>query len=150
LNIEVILTESDPKLGQRGEIIKVSQGYANNYLLPNKKAILATAASRKGVEAEKAKEAKSQAERLAAAKEMASKVEKLSVSLPMMAGEGDKLYGAVTSQDVQSALQAQGIKIERKDIHLSEPIRKIGNYTVTLKFHPEVSAILKINVSKKS
>jgi large subunit ribosomal protein L9 len=149
VNIEVVLLDNDPKLGKRGEIIKVSTGYAQNYLFPNKKAVPATPENLKNFQAQKAKDARLQAERLAVAREAASKIEKADVTIPMLTGEGDKLYGAVTSQDIQAALRAEGILIERKDIHLDEPIRKLGTHPVTLRLHPDVTASLKVTVVKK-
>jgi large subunit ribosomal protein L9 len=149
LNIEVVLIDNDPKLGKRGQIIKVSTGYAQNYLFPNKKALPATPENLKNFEAQKAKDARFQAERLAAAKDAAAKIEKAQITISMLTGEGDKLYGAVTSQDIQAALREQGIQIERKDIHLDETIRRLGTHPVTLRLHPEVTAALKVSVVKK-
>jgi large subunit ribosomal protein L9 len=149
MNVEVVLTDNDPKLGKRGEVVKVSQGFALNYLIPNRKAVMATKENLKSFAAEKAGEERRQAEKLAAAKETAAKISAVSVKIPMQAGDGDKLYGAVTNQDVQAALSAKGIAIERRDIHLDEPIKRLGDYTVQLKLHPEVSAKLAISVVKK-
>lgn len=149
MNIEVVLMDNDPKLGKRGQIIKVSSGYAQNYLFPNRKALLATPENLKNFEAQKAKESRLQAESLATARVAAVRIEKVAITIPMLTGEGDKLYGAVTSQDIQAALREQGISIERKDIHLDESIRKLGTHAVSLKLHPEVTAELKVTVLKK-
>ena len=149
MDIQVVLTETDPKLGKRGEIVKVSSGFANNFLIPNKKAILATPANLKSFEAEKEREVKSNAQKLAAAQELAQKITKVSLTVEVAAGEGDKLYGAVTNQDIQRALESQGAAVDKKEIHLEEPIRKLGAYQVPLKLHPEVSVTVKLWVVKK-
>ena len=149
MNIEVVLTETDAKLGKRGEIIKVSPGYAQNFLFPRKKALPATPANRKAFEEEKARTSKQEAERLAGARESAKKLSETPLTLEMPAGESDKLYGAVTTQDLAEALARKGIRVDKKEIHLEEPIRRLGEHSVTVKFHPEVSAVLKITVAAK-
>ncbi len=147
--IQVVLIANDPKLGKRGEIIKVSLGYANNFLIPNKKALLATPANLKVFQDEQRKQEKSDAEELTAAKDAAEKIKSLTLRIDVNAGESDKLYGAVTSQDIQERLSAQGIKLDRKDIQLEEPIRRLGAYEVSLRLHPQVPVKLKISVVKK-
>ena len=148
-HIEVVLTGNDPKLGKRGEVVKVSQGYAQNFLFPHKKAMPATASNLKNFEAEKEKAAREQAERLAASRELSRKIGATSVVLQVLTGEADKLYGAVTSQDIHEALLRSGISIDKKSIHLEEPIKKLGNFEIQVKLHPEVSAALKIQITKK-
>jgi large subunit ribosomal protein L9 len=149
VNIEVVLTETDPKLGKRGEIVKVSSGYAQNFLFPHKKAVPATPANRAAAEAQKARQSKQDAEALAAARETAVKISASALVIEMMAGESDKLYGAVTNQDVAASLAGRGIRVDRRDIHLEEPIRRLGDHSVTLKLHPEVTATLQIKVIAK-
>ena len=149
MNVEVVLTQDDRSLGKRGDVVKVSSGYANNFLIPSKKALLATSASLKNFEAEKARYAKHEADALARAHEAATKIERVSVRVEVLTGEGDKLYGAVTAQDVQEALAKQGIPVERKTLHLEEPIRRLGDYEIAVKLHPGVKAMLKIQVTKK-
>lgn len=149
MDIRVVLTETDPKLGKRGEVIKVSSGYAQNFLFPHKKAVLATPAALKGFEAEKARQAKDEAEHLAKARQTAERISKTPLALDVMAGEGDKLYGAVTAHDIQEALAAKGIAVEKRDIHLQEPIKRLGQHDVALKLHPDVAVTLKLTVQKK-
>ena len=149
MNVEVVLTQDDRSLGKRGEIVKVSSGYANNFLIPNQKALLATPTAVKNFEAEKARHAKKQADTLSRARETAAKIERTFVRVEMLAGEEDKLFGAVTAQDIHEALKAQGLAVERKDLHLEEPIRKLGGHEVTVKLHPEVTIKLKLQVAKK-
>ena len=149
MDIEVVLTEADSKLGSRGQVIKVSAGYAHNFLIPHKKAKLATPPNLKSFEAEKIRRAKEQVQAKAHAEELATKISALSLTLEVLAGEADKLFGAVTAQDIQQGLLGQGITVEKKDIHLEEPIKKLGATTVLVKLHPEVQAKLKLWVVKK-
>jgi large subunit ribosomal protein L9 len=149
MNIEVVLTENDPKLGQRGKVIKVSSGYAYNFLIPNKKAKLATASNLKSFDEEKARRSREEAEARSRAQELSKKIEALSLTLEMLAGEGEKLFGAVTTQDIQQALLSQGITLDKKSVHLEEPIKQLGAYTVMVKLHPEFQAKLKLWVVKK-
>ncbi len=149
MDIQVVLIQDDAKLGKRGQVVKVSSGYATNFLFPHNKAKHATPANLKLFEAEKARADKDSAERLAAANQTKEKLEKLSLVLEVLTGEGEKLYGAVTSQDILQALQSKAIAVDKKEIHLAEPIRKLGNYEVTVKPHATISAKLKIAVIKK-
>ena len=149
MSIEVVLTESDSKLGQRGQVIKVSAGYAHNFLIPHKKAKLATVSNLKSFEEEKNRHAKEQAQTKAHAEALAARISALSLTLEVLVGETEKLFGAVTAQDIQQGLVNQGIAVEKKDIHLEEPIKKLGAYTVPIKLYPEVQAKLKLWVAKK-
>jgi large subunit ribosomal protein L9 len=150
MNIQVVLTETDPKLGRRGEVVNVSPGYAQNFLFPHKKALPATPANLKAFEAEKIRHAKEEAEKLARAKEVAVRVAKTVLTLEVSAGEADKLYGAVTSQDIQAALAKAGISVERREIHLEEPIKRLGEFAVEVKLHTQIQVSVKINVVKKA
>lgn len=149
MDVEVILTQDDPKFGKRGQQIKVSPGFAQNFLIPNNKARFATPANLKIFESEKKKKAKLDAESLDRAQGLAKKITAGSVVIPVMTGEGNKLYGSVSTQDIQQALEKQGIIVERKEIHLEEPIRSLGSFQVPVKLHPDVSALLNISVIKK-
>ena len=150
MNVEVVLTENDPSLGKRGTVVKVSSGYANNFLIPGKKAVLATPSILKGFEAQKAKEVRNAAETLATAKETAAAIERSPLEIRVLTGEGDRLYGAVTAHEIQEALAAKsGIRLEKKHLQLAEPIRKLGSYEVSVRLHPEVKIKLKVIVSKK-
>ena len=149
MNIEVVLTQTDPKLGDRGKVVKVAPGFAFNFLIPNKKALLATEANLKGFEREKARQEKSQSEKLTRAQELAAKITALSLTIEVKAGEGNKLYGSVTNHDVHSALTGKGIPVDKKNIHLPEPIHQLGSYQVPVKLHREVTVTLKLTVVKK-
>lgn len=149
--MEVVLTENNPLLGKRGDVVKVSSGYANNFLIPGKKAVPATPSTLKGFEAEKAKQARSAAETLARAKKTASLLERAPLEIQVMTGEGGKLYGAVTAHEIQEALEAKaGIRLEKKQLQLEEPIRKLGLVQVSVRLHPEVKAKFKVLVLKKA
>ena len=148
MDVEVILTENDPKLGKRGQVITVSSGFAQNFLFPNHKAKPATAANVKLFDREKARALKEEEERLALAKEQASQISSVRLRLSVSAGEGDKLFGSVTSQDIVEALSRQGISVDRKKIHLEEPLKKLGSYQVALKLHPEVNTMIRVEIVK--
>ena len=150
MDIQVVLTENDPKLGKRGQVIKVSPGYAQNYLFPNRKAQPATASNLRAFEAERAREAKTETDRLAQARALAGKLQTADVELQMPAGEGDRLFGAVTAQDIVDALGLSGVACDRKKVHLAEPIKKLGRYEVEFRLHPEVTAKLHVQVVRKT
>ena len=149
MSIEVVLLQDDPKLGKRGEVVKVSSGFAQNFLYPHNKAKIATPANLKSFEAEKARHAKEEDERLSRAREWAQKLKELTLTLEVSSGDGDKLYGAINSQDIVEALARQNISLERKEVHLEEPIKKLGDYQVQVKLHPKISISLKISLVKK-
>ena len=149
MDIQVVLTENDPKLGKRGQVIKVSPGYAQNFLFPRQKAKPATPANLKVFEQEKARVSKEEAVHLSAAKELALRISSLHLRLEVSVGEGDKLFGSVTNQDIAQALSQQGISLDRKKIHLEEPIKKLGSHHIPIKLHPEVNAALSFELVKK-
>jgi large subunit ribosomal protein L9 len=147
--MEIILMEDVPSVGKVGELVRVSDGYARNYLLPRKKGVLATAASLQAVERAKHlsqhREERSEQE----ARELAQRLAEVSVTVRKPAGEGGKLFGAVTSADIEKALREQGIAVDRKKIVLAEPIKNVGAYTVSLKLHPTIVAQLHVVVEKE-
>ena len=150
MDIQVILTQSDPKLGRRGEVVKVSAGYAQNYLFPHRKAQPATPAALKAFEQEKAKHVKEEVERLERAKGLAEKLRATPLEISVAAGEGEKLFGAVTAQHIVDALAERGVACDRKMIHLQEPIKKLGRYEIECRLHPEVTVKLQVQTVKKS
>lgn len=149
MNIEVVLTETDPKLGKRGQVVKVSPGYAQNFLFPHHKAVLATAANRKTFEFEEARRIKDAADKLAAARLTAEKIGKLELTLEAATGPDERMFGSVTAQEIASALSSRALNVEKRDVHIDEPIKKLGQYEVTVKLHPEIHAKLKLWVVKK-
>lgn len=150
MDIEVVLTENDPKLGKRGEVVRVSKGFAQNFLIPHGKAKLATASNLKGFEAEKARSEKEEAERLSRARETAKKLEALTLAIEANAGPEDKLFGSVTASEIHHALAARGISVERSEIRLEEPVRRLGEFSVPVKLHSSVQASLRVSVTKKA
>ncbi len=149
MDIQVVLTQDDSKLGKRGEVVKVSPGYANNFLIPHQKAILATAANLKRFQEEKVRHGREDVERRSRAEALVQRINQTPLTIEVLTGEAEKLYGAVTVQDILNALSGRGIALEKKDVHLEEPIRKLGVYEVDIKPYPSVGGKLKLSVVKK-
>jgi large subunit ribosomal protein L9 len=147
--MRVILQESIDKLGDAGEVVSVRDGFGRNFLLPRKMAIIATEKDVARFEHDKRVTAAKAAKN---AKELSAQAEKLSavsVTLPAQTGEGDKLYGSITSRDIAEALKAQGVTVDVKKLHLAEPIKSLGMTEVPIKLGPNVSATIKVWVVKK-
>jgi large subunit ribosomal protein L9 len=145
--MKVILNENIETLGHIGDIVKVAPGYARNYLLPKKLAVLATDGNAKALEHTKRQMAYKKDKALEAAKHLGAKLEALSIVLAHKAGEEGKLFGAVTNMDVAAFLKANGFDIDRKSIVLADTIKHTGEFSVALKIHPEVTATLKVTVT---
>ena len=144
--MEVILREHVDNLGSRGEIVKVADGYARNYLLPRKLALLVTEGNRKQIERERGKyEAKEQEEKKVA-EAVVERMANLEIEIARKVGETEALYGSVTSGDIAEALAAKGFDIDRRKLHLPEPIKKIGEVEVPVKLHRDVVVKLKVKV----
>ena len=146
---ELILLEDVKDLGQVGDIVKVADGYARNFLVPRKLAVAVIKSSLRQVEARKLKLQKEREERLAVAQAMAAKLEALSIVLPMAVGENDKLFGSVSAQVIADAVNAQGVELNKADVVLDENLRELGEYTVVVKLSSEVKANLKVTITKK-
>jgi large subunit ribosomal protein L9 len=147
--MKVILKEDVNNIGSAGEVIQVADGYARNYLIPKGFAKFATAENIKLLDHE-SKMKKDKITKLKKEAELfAKKLEEVSCTIVMKAGEDDKLFGSVTTQDIQEGLKSEGIDIDRKKIVLEEPIKALGVYNVLIKIHPEVDASLKIWVVKE-
>ena len=147
--MKVILLENIDRLGSVGEVISVKEGYARNYLIPKDKAKEATAGNMKMLEALKKKQAEEDNKRLEVVKTLADKVSNLSLTISAEAGEEEKLFGSVSSEMISEALKEEGINVDKKDIVLEEPIKKLGVYQVVVKMHPEARANLRVWVVKK-
>lgn len=145
--MKVILKENLEHLGQIGDVVKVAPGYARNYLLPKGFAIEATGRNAKALEHAKRQLAYKKNKALEASKLLASRLESTIVSISHQAGEEGKLFGSVTNMEIAAFLKDNGIEIDRKKIVLAEPIKQTGEYTVTVKIHPEVTAGIKVNVT---
>lgn len=145
--MKVILLEDVKNLGPKGAVVEVSDGYARNYLLPRRLAVEATPGRMKELAQQKANEMKKRQEAEARAKELAAKLEGLVVSVAVKAGEGGKLFGAVSTKDIAEALERQHqIAVDKKKILLKEPIKQLGEYPVVIKLHPAVQAQVRVAV----
>ena len=141
---ELILLEDVEGLGTFGERVRVAEGYARNYLLPRKLAARVTPENLKQLELRKQKMQEEYEQRVSVAESLAERISRISVTIPMQAGENDKLYGSVTAAQVVDALSEEGIQIDRHNVVLDEPIRELGVYTVTLQLHPQVQTSVKV------
>jgi large subunit ribosomal protein L9 len=144
--MEVILREHVDNLGKRGEIVKVADGYARNYLLPRKLALLATDGNRKQIEREREKFDAREAEEKKAAEALAARVANLEIEIARRVGESDVLFGSVTTADIAEALAAKGFESDRRKLQLAEPIKKLGEYDIPLRLSREVVAHIKVRV----
>ena len=144
--MEVILKEHVDNLGRRGEIVKVAAGYARNFLLPRRLALLVTDGNKKQIERERAKFDAREAEEKGMAGTLAERIAGAVVEIARRVGETEVLYGSVTSADIAEALHAKGFDLDRRKIQLHEPIKKLGEYTVPIRLHREVTADVKVRV----
>ena len=142
--MQVILLENVPSLGKTGDLVKVSDGYGRNYLIPKKKAVLATDKSLKVIEHQKRQIQQRVDKTKKDAEKMAQRIETLSCTFARTVGESGKLFGSVTSMDIENYLKENGIVADRKKISLEEPIKNLGMFTVPIKLHQEVTAHLKV------
>ena len=144
--MEVILKEDVANLGFRGDVVKVADGYARNYLLPRKLAMQATEANKAVIEQMKAAAARRSASEKAKAEEFAMKLDAVALAFTRKAGEGGHLFGSVTSADIATELAAQGVEVDRRKIQLGDPLKSVGEYAVAIRLHREVTARLKVKV----
>ncbi len=145
-NHEILLLKPVDGLGAEGDQVNVRAGYARNYLLPQGKAVPLTVANRKRVEALKKARGLREVQELDGAQVLAKQIQKVGIAIAVKTGEGGKLFGAVTSNDIHEKLVAAGITIEKRRIHLGEPIKTLGKHEVKIKLHAEVSVELTIDV----
>jgi large subunit ribosomal protein L9 len=149
--MKVILQQEVKKLGKKGDIIEVSEGYARNYLLPQKLAIAATNANVNAVTQHKEAEARKLKRAQDEAKLQAAQLGKLAVTVTVKTGEGGKLFGSVTSKDIADALKAQhGVDLDKRKIELKEAIKALGTYPVTIRLHPEITSQIQVQVKAQS
>ena len=144
--MKVILIENVPSLGKAGDLAQVAEGYGRNFLIPKKLALEATAANLRYLDQQKESFLQKATKEKQEAAELASRIEQLPCTLARPAGESEKLFGSITTLDLNKFLQEQGISLDRRKIHLPSPIKTLGSYTVALKLHPEVTAQMKVNV----
>ena len=144
--MEVILKDDVVNLGNRGDLVKVADGYARNFLLPRKLALQATSANKAVVEQMKNAAARRSATEKALAEALAVKLEPIVLDFTRKSGEAGHLFGSVTSADIAAALDAKGFEIDRRKIQLPEPLKTVGDHTVTIKLYREVAAHIKVTV----
>src|SRR5690242_4134555 len=148
--MEVILKEDVEKLGHRGEIVKVAEGYGRNYLLPRKLAIEATKANKAVIEQMKAAAVRRSAKEKSEAETLAKQFEGLSVAFQRRSGENDQLFGSVTSSDIAEALEKKSFHIDRRKIQLHEPLKSLGEFDVPVRLHKDVTTHVKVVIEKEA
>jgi len=147
--MEIILREHVDNLGRRGDVVKVAAGYARNYLLPRKLALPVTDANKKQIERERKNAEARELEERSQADAFAKRLAETDISIPRRVGENDTLYGSVTSADIAAALHAKGFEVDKRKIALPEPLKALGEYTVPVKIHRDVTAQVKVSVVKE-
>lgn len=145
--MDIVLLEDVKALGKKGQIVKVNDGYARNFILPKKLGVEATTKNLNDLKLQKANDARLAAEQLAAARELGEKIEKSSVTLTIKAGEGGRAFGSVSTKEIGKAISDQlGLDIDKKKIVLNDPIKSIGSFEVPVKLHKDVTARLAVKV----
>jgi len=144
--MEIILKETIPSLGKAGDIVKVADGYARNFLLPKGKAVFANRKNISQLERQQASILTKAAKEHDEFDALAAKLGELEISIPVRVGEKDRLYGSVTNLDIANAIELQGYSIDRKKIQMDEPIKALGEFVVPVKLNPDVRAVVKVNV----
>ena len=144
--MEVILREDIEKLGSRGAVVKVANGYARNFLLPKRLAVAATESNKKIVEQEREAYLRREAKATADAQDLAKLMANVTLTFRHRVGENDHLFGSVTAKDIADALEAQKFHIDRRKVHLEEPIRTLGEHKVSLRLHRDVSTEITVVV----
>ena len=146
--MEIILRDHVEHVGRRGEVVKVADGYARNYLLPRKLALLATEANKKRVERERKLVEARESEERGAAEAIGARIAALEITITRKVGENDQLYGSVTNGDIADAMKAQGFEIDRRKILLPDPLKALGETMVPVKLHRDVAVQVKVTVAK--
>jgi large subunit ribosomal protein L9 len=148
--MEVILREHIDNLGRRGDVVKVAAGYARNYLLPRKLALAVTDNNKRQIDREKKLAEARDLEEKSQAEAIAQRLAQLDIEIARRVGEHDTLYGSVTSQDIAQALKDKGFDIDKRKISLAEPLKALGESTIPVKIHREVTAQVKVKVVPQS
>jgi len=144
--MEVILREHVDNLGRRGDVVKVAEGYARNYLLPRKLALAVTEANKRQIERERRIADAREAEEKSQAEAFAGRLAQVEIEIGRRVGENETLYGSVTSADIAHALHAKGFEVEKRKIHLPEPLKALGETMVPVRIHREVTAQVRVRV----
>jgi large subunit ribosomal protein L9 len=148
--MEVILKEDVQKLGSRGDVVKVAEGYGRNYLLPRKLAIEATTANRAVIEQMKAASVRRVAREKGDAETIAKQFAGVELSFTRKSGDKDQLFGSVTSADIARELESKGIEVDRRKIQLDEPLKTVGDHQVNIKLHKDVVVPVKVKIQKEA
>jgi large subunit ribosomal protein L9 len=148
--MEVILKEDVAKLGTRGDVVKVAEGYGRNYLLPRKLAIEATVGNKSVIEQMKAASVRRSAKEKSQAEELAKQFDGVSLTFQRRSGEHDQLFGSVTSGDIADALTKKGFDVDRRKIQIHEPLKALGEFTIPVKLHKDVTTHLKVVIEKEA
>jgi large subunit ribosomal protein L9 len=148
--MQIILQEDIEKLGHRGDVVTVKPGYARNFLLPHKLAVEATKGNMKALERIRTSLAKKTATELEAAQKQAALLNGVAVRFTRKTGENDQMFGSVTTADIAGGLESQGFKIDKRQVQLADPIKALGEYSVTIKVFRDVTAEVKAHVEKES
>lgn len=148
--MEIVLLEDVKSLGKKGQIVKVNDGYARNFILPKKLGVEANAKNLNDLKLQQAHADKVAAEQLAAAKELGKKIEDSNVELAVKSGEGGKVFGSVSSKEIAAAVKEQlGLELDKKKLQIQEPIKNLGVHEVMVKLHREVTAKLRVHVTEQ-
>jgi len=147
--MEIILREDVVNLGQRGEVVKVAEGYGRNFLLPRGLALVVNATNKAMIDRERKAHQARLAKEKAECEALAQRIAALRFVAPRKVGENDQLFGSVTAGDVATYLEGKGIEIDKRKVLLDEPIKKLGEHEVRIKLHPDVVAVLRLLVSKE-
>lgn len=147
--MEVILKEDVDNLGHRGDVVKVAQGFGRNYLLPKKLAIEATAGNKAVIEQMKVSSVRRSAKEKGDAELLLQQLDQVTLEFTRKTGDNDHLFGSVTGGDIAQGLEAQGFHIDRRKVHLEEPLKSLGEFLIPVRLHREVTAHVKVTVSKE-
>lgn len=148
--MELILTENVEKVGRKGDVVRVRDGFGRNFLIPRSLAIPSTRANQEFVSEQKVRAEKRRDKERAEAQTASEKLSKVKVTIESAAGEKDKLFGSITAEDISEALRQQGHTYDKKHIQMKEAIRSLGSHPVTVEIHPQVKATIIVEVVKKS
>jgi len=148
--MEVILKEDVAKLGARGDVVKVAEGYGRNYLLPRKLAIEASAGNKAVIEQMKAAAVRRSAKEKSQAEELSKQFDGVALTFQRRSGENDQLFGSVTSGDIADALEKKGFSVDRRKVQLHEPLKTLGEFAVPIKLHRDVTTHVKVVIEKEA
>jgi large subunit ribosomal protein L9 len=147
--MDVILRQDVDNLGSRGQVVKVADGYARNYLLPKKLAVVASDANKKVIEQERQAHVRREAKEKSESADLAKLLTGVVLQFKRKAGEQEQLFGSVTAQDISEALASKNFTVDRRKVHLEDPIKQLGEHSVTLRLHREVSVPIQVTVVKE-